>query len=171
MDVFEAIKKRRSIRKFNQLKQVSEGQIEKLLEAARWAPTAGNLQSFFFVVVRDRSIKDELAVAANRQSHVAEAAVVFVACADLEQVSYYGGRGRELYAIQDATIATHNVWLMATELGLGGVWVGAFDEGRVAKTLDLSDNLKPVAMLTVGYPAESPSAPVRKSIEEISKKL
>jgi nitroreductase len=171
MKVFEAIKKRRSIRKFNQLKQVSEEQIGKLLDAARWAPTAGNLQSFFIVVVRDQKVKDRLSEAANGQRPVGEASVVLVSCADLDKVSYYGKRGVSLYAIQDATIATQNIWLMLTELGLGAVWIGAFDEDEVAEILELPGNLRPIALLPVGYPAESPSAPRRKSIKEISKKL
>lgn len=172
MDVFEAIKKRRSIRKFDSSKDVDDKQVKKLLEASRWAPTAGNLQSFFVVVVKDQDIKDKLAVAARRQEHVAEAAVVFVCCADLERsASRYGNRGKSLYAIQDATIATQNMWLAATELGLGAVWVGAFDEDEVSEILELEEHLRPVVILPVGYPAEFPSPPSRKSIKEISRKL
>lgn len=172
MEVFEAIKKRRSIRKFDPSKEVTDEQIEKLLEAARWAPSAGNLQSWFFVVVKDQKIKNQLAKAALNQDFIAEAPVIIVSCADLERsASRYGTRGKELYAIQDATIATQNIWLEATEMGLGGVWVGAFDEDQVSQILDLPSHLRPIAILPIGYPVESPSPPPRRKIEEISKRI
>lgn len=171
MQVSKAIKKRRSIRKFDQSKQVTDEQIEKLLEAAKWAPSAGNLQSFFLYVVRQQKIKDQLAEAANSQEFICEASVVFVACADKSQVSYYGERGKILYCIRDATIAIQNIWLALTEMGLGAVWVGAFSEGDISKILDLPKHHRPVAMLPVSYPAESPPAPRRKPITKISKKL
>jgi nitroreductase len=170
MEVFEAIKKRRSIRKFDTIKKVTDEQIEKLLEAARWAPSAGNLQSWYFVVVKDQKIKEQLVEAALGQDFIAEAPVVIVSCADLERsASHYGNRGKELYAIQDATIATQNICLEATEMGLGTCWVGAFDEEAVSEILDLSGHLRPIAIIPIGYPAESPSPPPRRSIKEISR--
>lgn len=172
MEVLEAIKKRRSIRSFNPHKEVTEEQIEKLLEAARWAPSAGNLQSWFFVVVKDQEIKTQLAEAAYGQDFVAEAPVVIVSCADLERsASRYGTRGKTLYALQDATIASQNIWLTAVTMGLGACWVGAFDEEEVVEILDLDKNLRPIALLPIGYPAEEPSPPPRREIKEISKKI
>jgi len=172
MKVFEAIKKRRSIRKFNSTKEVTDEQIEKLLEAARWAPSAGNLQSWFFVVVRDSKIKEQLVGAARGQDFIAEASVIIVSCADLERSSSrYGNRGSSLYAFQDATIATQNLWLATTEMGLGTVWVGAFDEDKVARILNLASHLRPIAIFPIGYPAESPEPPPRRQIKEISKTI
>lgn len=172
MEVFEAIKKRRSIRKFDPSKKVTDEQIERLLEAARWAPSAGNLQSWFFMVVRNQKIKDRLAEAANGQEIIAQAPVVFVCCADLERSSSrYGDRGKTLYAIQDATIASQNIWLAVTEMGLGAVWIGAFDEKWIAQALDLPKHLCPIAIMPIGYPAESPKAPYRRPISQISKKV
>lgn len=172
MKVFEAIKKRRSIRRFDPKKEVTEEQVEKLLEAARWAPSAGNLQSWFFVVVRDQGVKEQLIKAALGQDFIAEAPIIIISCADLEKSSSrYGKRGSILYAIQDATIATQNLWLAATEMELGGVWVGAFDEDKVSRILDLPSHLRPIAILPIGYPAESPSPPPRRSLTEIHKKV
>jgi len=172
MEVSEAIKKRRSIRKFDPEKEVTDKQIEKLLEAARWAPSAGNLQSWFFVVVKDQKIKDKLVEAALGQDFIAEAPVIIVSCSDLERsATRYGNRGSSLYAIQDATIATQNLWLMATEMGLASIWVGAFDEDRVSQILNLPSHLRPIAIMPIGYPAESPLSPPRRSIKEISRKL
>lgn len=172
MKVFEAIKKRRSIRKFDPTKKITDQQIEKLLEAARWAPSAGNLQSWYFVVVQDQEVKNQLAEAALGQDFIAQAPVVIVSCANLERsASRYGRRGENLYAIQDATIATQNLWLAATEMGLGAVWIGAFDEDEVSRILNLASHLRPIAILPIGYPAEQPLPPPRRSIKEISRKV
>lgn len=171
MQVSEVIKKRRSVRKFTD-KKASDEQIKKLLEAASWAPSAGNLQSYFLVVVRDQETKERLASAALGQSFVAKASVVFVACADTERsASRYGQRGADLYAVQDATLALYNLWLAAVEMGLAGVWIGAFDEKKVSEFLKLPPHLRPVAVLPIGYPAESPSPPSRKPLKEISKEI
>jgi len=172
VEVLEAIKKRRSGREFDSSKSVSDGQIEKLLEAAQWAPSAGNLQSRFFAVVRDSKAKKQLAKAAFGQSFIAEAPVVVVFCADLERsASKYGDRGRNLYCIQDATLAAQNFWLAATEVGLGTGWVGSFDEGEVSQVLGLEERLRPIAIMPLGYPAEDPEPPPRYPIDNISKQV
>ena len=171
MNVFDVIKKRRSIRKFSQSKKVTEVQIDKLLEAARWAPSAGNFQSYFLFAVQNQELKKQLAKATLNQKHVSEASVVFVACADIKRVSFYGKRGRSLYCIQDTTIALYNVWLTLTEMGLAAVWVGAINESKVSKTLKLPPYLRPIALLPIGYPLESPKPPKRRNLNKISKKL
>jgi len=172
MNVFEAIKKRRTVRKFNPARRVTDEQVEKLLQAAQWASSAGNLQSRFFVVVRDRDVKKQLVAAALGQDFVAEVPVVIVVCADYKRsAAKYGERGKELYAICDATLAAQNLWLAATEMGLAAGWVGAFDEGEVSRILDLEDGLRPIALMPLGYPAESPSPPPRRWLKEISKQL
>ena len=172
MDVFEAIKNRRSIREFDPNKEITDQQIEKLLEATRWAPSAGNLQSYYFIVIKDKDAKEEIARAVSNQDFIAQAPVVIISCADLERsASRYGQRGVSLYAIQDATIALQNLWLQATKMGLGAVWIGAFNEEEVSNILNLSSNLRPIAILPLGYPAESPEAPPRRSIKEVSRKI
>ena len=171
MNVFEAIEKRHSVRKFDQLKEVSEAQIDKLLEFARRAPSAGNFQSYFLFAIRNQKIKEELFKATFKQKHVAEASVVFVACADRKRVFLYGERGRSLYCIQDASLALYNVWLALTEMGLGGVWVGAINENKIAKTLKLPSYLRPIALLPVGYPLKLPKATKRRKLDQVSKKL
>lgn len=172
MEVFEAIKKRRTVRKFNPARKVADEQIEKLLQAAQWASSAGNLQARFFVVVRDQGIKRQLIEAAWGQSFIAQAPVVIVVCADCKRsAAKYGERGRALYAIQDATLAAQNLWLAATEMGLAAGWVGAFDEGEVSQILDLEEGLRPIALMPLGYPAEPPPPPPRRPLREISKQV
>ena len=167
MKVFEAIKKRRSVRRFDRSKKISNKQIKHLLEAARWAPSAGNLQSRHIFVVEDPKVKKKLTLAAYGQVWIAQAPVLFILCADPKKCAKYGKRGKELYAIQDATLAGQNIWLAATEIGLGTVWVGAFNEKLVQKILKLEGHLKPVAILPIGYPKKIPSPNSRHPLEKI----
>ncbi len=172
MKVFEAIKKRRSVRQFDPDKKVSNEQIKHLLEAASWSPSAGNLQSYFFFVVSDQKTKEQLVEAAHGQEFIGQAPVVFVSCADSKRSSLrYRERGETLYAVQDATIATYSLCLAATEIGLASCWVGAFSEEWVREILTLPENLRPIAILPVGYPKESPAPPPRRKINQISKKV
>jgi len=171
MEVFEAIKKRRSIRRFDPKREVSDGEVEKLLEAVRWAPSAGNLQSWFFVVVRDRKTKERLVSEAWVQEFIVEAPVVIVVCSDPKRTTWrYGKRGTR-YTIQDTAIAAQNIWLTATAMGLGACFLAAFDEGKTAQILGLEKNLHPIAIMPLGYPAESPSPPPRRPVKEISKTI
>ena len=133
MDVLEAIKERRSVRAFTDEK-VSEEDVERLLEAARWAPSAGNTQPLELVVVKAVETKRKLSEAALNQTLIQKAPVVIVVCADVTRSSRgYGSRGEQLYSIQDTAAATENILLAAQELGLATCWVGAFHEKEVAK--------------------------------------
>lgn len=172
VEVFEAIKKRRAIRSFDTSKQVSDEQVEKILEAGRLAPSAHNLQDWYFVVVKSPKIKEQLVDACMGQSFVGEASVVIVVCSDQRLADTHSSRhGEGFFAIQDTTIATQQMWLAITALGLGTCWIGAFDEEGVKRVLGLEDHLRPMAVLPVGYPAEEPSPTPRKSIKEISKEI
>lgn len=167
MDIFEIFKLRRSIRAFTE-EDVSDEQIEKILEAARWAPSAGNIQPWEFIVVRRPDIKRDLARAALNQTFIEEAPVVIVACADeIRSGRIYGNRGVNLYCIQDTAAAIENMLLAACALGLGACWVGAFDEEAARKVLRIPRGVRPVAMIPVGYPAEKPSPPRKRPLKEI----
>lgn len=163
--VLEIIKERRSIRNFLQ-KDIPNEMITKLIEALIWAPSAGNLQARKFFFVRDPKIKKELAIAALNQTFIAEAPLVIVGCTDNRIGSRYGERGIYLYAIQDVSCSLMNMMLVATEIGLGTVWCGAFRENDVSRILKLPHNLRPVAIVPVGYPAMVPKAPSRVSQDE-----
>jgi len=99
---------------------------------------------------------------------VSQAPLVVVACVDHHISDHYGARGIELYSIQDAAASVMNMMLVAHELGLGSVWVGGFDEKQVAETLRLPKNLRPVALIPIGYPASVPEAPPRKPRPEVA---
>lgn len=162
MNVFEAMEKRRSVRSFAVGRDVEEELVEEILRCGCMAPSAGNVQPWRFVVVRDGEIKKALAAAALGQDFVAEAPVVIVACADLASHSLsYGQRGVELYSIQDTAAAVQNILLAATALGLGACWVGAFREDDVARALHLVKDLRPLALIPLGY-EDRESCPPRK---------
>jgi len=152
MDIWETIKKRHSVRSFNPNKDVPQELIEKIIEAANCAPSAGGIYPTNFVMVRDQEMKIRLGEAALAQMFIAEAPVVIVVVADLEKTaSRYGERGRNLYAIQDAAAATENLLLAATALNLGTCWVGAFSEEEVSQILKLKKSQRPLAIIPVGY--------------------
>lgn len=163
--MLEIIKSRRSVRDFAD-RELPEEAVDALIEALRWAPSAGNLQSrkFYFVFNRDR--KKRLVKAASNQKFIADAPLAVVACLDRRIASRYGDRGVSLYAIQDVAASVMNMMLVAHELGLGSVWVGWFNELDVFEALSLPDNLRPVAIIPVGYPAAAPKPTPRVSPRE-----
>jgi nitroreductase len=170
MDFWEVLKARRSVRNF-QPRDVPDELVERLLEAAILAPSAGNLQPWHFIVVRNDAAKRALARAAGGQGFVAEAPVAIVVCADAQRSSRgYGQRGVTLYCLQDTAAAIENLLLAVAALGLGACWVGAFNEAAAAAALKLAAHLRPVAIVPIGYPAEklgarTPRRPWRDATE------
>lgn len=166
MDSSEAIKGRRSVRKFKE-KEVRKEIIEELLVSAQMAPSAGNLQARDFIVVSDRTTRQKLTKAALGQSFIEQAPVVIVAVANIERSSrIYRSRG-ELYAVQDAAAGVMNLLLDAHSRGLATCWVGAFDESAVSEILSLPRKARPVAIIPLGYPDEMPTAPPRMDLEKV----
>lgn len=151
-DFWQIIKKRHSVRSFDSKKDVAEGLVEKMIEAANCAPSAGGIYPTNFIVIRDQETKNRIAEAALGQDFIAKAPVVIVVISDLEKTaSQYGERGRNLYAIQDAAVATENLLLAATALGFSTCWVGAFNEEEVKKILKLKNNIRPLTIIPIGY--------------------
>ena len=167
-NLLDIIKNRRSIRAFQE-KEVPQELIDKLIEALIWAPSAGNLQSRRFYFILDKVIKKELVETALRQSFVEQAPLIVVCCIDLGIAEKYGEKGRNLYSVCDVSASIQNMMLLSQEQGLGTCWIGAFDEEKVSKVLKLPENLKPIAIVPVGYPAESPLPPLRTSKEKAVK--
>jgi nitroreductase len=163
LEVLEAIKGRRSIRDFTE-QSVSEEEVKTLIDAARHAPSAGNIQPWKFIIVRKPEVKHTLAVAALNQFFIEEAPVVIVVCANEEMSRIgYGSRGASLYCLQDTAAAIQNILLTAHTMGLGTCWVGAFREDEVKEALDAPDGVRPVAIIPVGYSTTKPSQRPRSS--------
>jgi len=133
------------------------------LKQLAWHPTAGNAQAYQLVIVRQTEQKQRLSHASFGQKQVQAASVVFVVCADLKKAQdSYGDHGRSLYCIQDTAAFTQNILLTACSLGLGTCWIGAFEEETVKKVVNAPEDMCPVAMISVGYSAESPSQRPRR---------
>jgi nitroreductase len=151
MNTEEAIFTRRSIRKY-QDRPVEDEKIEKLLRAAMAAPSAMNQQPWEFYVVRDKEKIRELGDATPHSGCISGAPLVIVVCQKT------GPKPSPAFADVDCAIATENMLLMATELGLGTVWIGTCPvEERVenvGKILSIAEGLKAFAVVGVGYPAE-----------------
>ncbi len=166
MELKEAILGRRSIRRFGDI-DVSEEVVTELIELGNAAPSAGNLQARDFVVVRDQKTKDDIALAAHDQDFIAKAPVVIVVCANMDRIMHYGKRGITLYCLQDCAAAVQNMLLTIHDMGLGCVWVGAFDESKASNILELPGHIRPVAILPLGVPASHPAARKRIPVEDL----
>ena len=165
MDVLQAIKARRSVRRFLQ-KEIPKEILDTFVDAIIWAPSAGNLQSRKFYFVFNQQIKERLVNAAWGQDFIAEAPLCVVGCADLRIKNHYGNRGSELYTIQDVSASIQNLLLEAQEQGLASVWVGAFQEAEVSEILNFPSYLRPIAIVPIGYAAESSVPPKRVKKED-----
>ncbi|MEJ2632856.1 MAG: nitroreductase family protein [Acidihalobacter sp.] len=166
-DFFATIRRRHSVRRYQTDMPVEPEKLHAVLESAVAAPSAGDLQAYQIVVVRDAEQRRMLAESTD-QAFLSEAPVCLVFCTDAERSAQaFGERGRELYALQDTTIAAAYAQLAAVAGGLGSAWVGYFDAKDVARALELAPGLQPVAMLALGYPAELPEPTPRRRLDEI----
>jgi nitroreductase len=167
MDFFDLVRARQSIRAFAS-EPVEPEKLEKILEAANRAPSAGNLQAYEIYLLTEPSLRRELARAALEQNFIADAPIVLIFAANpVRSEEKYKERGSRLYALQDATIACCFAMLAATSLGLATVWVGAFRDEAVCNIIGGPDRIRPVAILPVGYPAEEPSVTSRRDLSDI----
>ncbi|NOZ61265.1 MAG: nitroreductase [Calditrichaeota bacterium] len=155
MDFFELIQIRKSVRKFEP-KPVPKSEIEKIMSAARLAPSWRNRQSWKFIVVSDRELKKQLILCTDtyNQAWLGREFAIIVACGD---PSRSGHRDNLPYFLVDVAIAMQHVVLAATELGLGTCWIGAFDEKKIKELLSVPNHIRVVALSPLGYPAKKDS--------------
>lgn len=167
MEFMQVVKQRQSIRLFS-VAPVETDKERLLLETVNSAPSAGNLQAYELYVVRDAHVRRALSHAAG-QDAVAGAPLVLVFCTHAALAAQkYGARGAELYCVQDATIACTYAMLAAADLGLASVWTGSFDEGEVHGIIDAPEGVRPVAMLPIGYAAETPLPRPRRALDDLA---
>ncbi len=167
MDILDTIKTRRNVKEFLP-KFVAWDDISKILEAARHAPSSGNLQNWRFIVAIDPGLKQKLAEAALQQYEIINAGALIVVCADPEKAErYYGLRGERLYTVQNCACAIQNMLLEAHSLGLATRWIGAFEEEMVKRELSIPDQIRPQAIIAVGYPKEIPQKPPKLPLETV----
>ena len=163
MDIIDVIKERRSVRSYAD-KPVEREKLERLLEAARLAPSASNRQEWRFVVVTDEQRRKALVAAAANQEFVGRAPVVIAACAETD--AHVMRCGQQCYPI-DVAIAIDHITLQAVAEGMGTCWIGAFHEDPVKEILNIPKDIRVVELLTVGYPADSARPRSRLPFERI----
>jgi nitroreductase len=143
MSLIDKVLSRRSIRAYAK-KRVSTPVLNKILEAGRQAPSAGNRQPWHFIVVTEEEIKRKLSWG-RVNWFIKDAPITIVGCANSES---------GVWSIVDTTIALQNMVIAAWVLGLGSCWIGAFKKEDVKKLLNVPDDWKVVALVTLGYPSE-----------------
>ena len=172
MEVLDAIRRRRSIRNYKPA-PIPRDVLDKLLEALRLAPSAGNRQPYKFIIVLDEETRKKLAAACrfnpgrlNGQEFIAEAPVVIVACGFPDECYSQMGRYMESWPV-DVAIALEHLILQAEEENLGTCWIGAFEEKDVKSILGIPQEVRVLALTPIGYPVEKPPSRRRKTLGEI----
>lgn len=160
----ELIITRRSVRQYKEEK-VEKNKIEALVDAAIWAPTAGNLQLWHFVVIQDEKILNKIKLFSPGMPKTAHCAIVI--CVDLVDAEARGGVLIRKNAPVDIAFAAQNILLKAHEMGLGTCVVKSFNEKSVGQIIKLPSEVTALMLVTIGYYEISPKAPVRKSIFEV----
>ncbi len=161
MDVLEAIRTRRSIRRYDQSRDVEPEKLLACLEASRWAPSAGNKQPWHFIVIRNKERREALAKLDPHGRFMAESPVVLVVLGDPQK--------HPKYFKCDPAIATQNFLLAAHAQGIGTCWIGVIDapfEGEMRRLLDVPESLRIICTVSIGYPAEKPEK-TRQPLEEL----
>lgn len=162
MQVSEAIRRRYSCRNYED-KPVEKKALEAILEAARHAPSAKNLQDWRFVVVTDKATRAKLAVAANNQTFLENAGAIIVACTVSDHVMRCG----QAIGPIDVSIAIEHMCLQATELGLATCWIGSFYPDKVRAVVGIPAEVEIIELLALGHPADAPKEHRREPLESI----
>jgi len=170
LNLFESvdnvIKNRRSSRSYNK-REVDMELILKVLEAGRYAPSAGNYQPWEFIVVRNPEIRKYLVEACYNQNWMLDAPVFIVVCTNSRLAgAIYGERGLKLYGVQGTAAAIENMLLMAESLGLASCWVGTLSEMAVGRLLECPEYVRPCAVITLGYSSFKVKTPPRQDTQE-----
>lgn len=170
MDFFDVVNNRRSIRIFKKNQEIPDKILNQIIETAVKAPSAGNLQTWEFIIVNKQQLKDDLAKAAFGQRFIAQAPVVIVVCANKDRSAIrYRRRGSDLFCLQDTAAAIQTMLLTITALGYGACWVGAFREDAVIYILKIPERMgiRPVAIIPLGVPEKIPNPTSRRAVKEL----
>ena len=163
MDLYDAVRKRYSVRSYKD-EPVPQDVLDRILEAARLAPSGSNRQPWKFVVVRDAETRARLVAVCNGQAFVGQAPVVIAGVGTMpDRVMSCDVPGDPV----DVAIAMEHIALAATAEGLGTCWIGAFKQGPAREVLGIGKDAKVIEFMALGYPADSLRAKDRKPIDEI----
>ena len=167
VDILPIITSRRTVKYF-QPKFVSWENIAKVIDAARHAPSCGNIQNWKFIVILEPGLKEAIASACYEQYEIVQAGVLIVVCAEPEKAErYYGLRGTNVYTLQNCAAAIQNMLLEAHSLGLGTRWIGAFNEDEIKSVCKIPEEVRPQAIVALGYAKEVPAKPPKYPLETL----
>ena len=167
MDLFEAIKTRRSAKKYLD-KKVPDDLIGAVIEAGGMAPSSGDKQNWKFIVVKNPSTQEKISKHCNEQYWMNGAPVHIVVCSDDAYIQkFYGDRGKNMYSIQNCAAAVQNMLLMAHGLGLGACWVSEFNDVELANDLGLGSGARVQAVVTLGYTTKEMNKKILKPLKNI----
>ena len=167
METLDAIKSRRSIRAFKK-NEIPEQILHKVLEAAQWAPSAGNLQTTRLIVVTDKKKKAMMAKLIYEQDFISQAPVAIIVCTETDALKrQFGAKGDRLFSIQNSAAVCQNILLAAHDQGLAGCWVAPIGESKLRREFRIPDHVDIHAILSIGYAAEWPRPPARIPLSDI----
>ncbi|MCS7111214.1 MAG: nitroreductase family protein [Ignisphaera sp.] len=158
------MKGRRCVRRFSGEGDIPDEYMQRILEAGVWAPSAGGIQPWEFIVVRDRGRIYQIKLVSP--GLFGDPLAIVVVCVNLERARK-GGRGGEMMAIMDASMAAQNMMLAAYSLGIGSCPIASFSKAAVKELLEIPDHVEPILLLTLGYVDQWPNPPRRRSLEEV----
>ena len=165
MKTIDCIKERYSVREYK-LKDVKIDLVNEILDIARFAPSSGNLQNWVVIIVTNRDKRIKIAKICADQTWMANAPVHLIICNDHNVVKReYGQRGLR-YSIMNVSAFIQNILLLAHDEGLGACWVSAFSENSLRKVVEISENLTPESVITLGYPDEKPGKRKRFEVRD-----
>ena len=163
MNLYEVIKSRYSVRSYLD-RPVEQEKLDRILDAARLAPSGSNRQPWKFVVVRDTETRKKLVLACSDQEFVGQAPVVIAGVGLMpDRIMSCGVPGDPV----DVAIALEHVALAATAEGLGTCWIGSFHQDQIRTLLGIPANAKVIEVMTLGYPADHPQPKTRKPMKEL----
>lgn len=166
MNVDTCIRGRRSCHAY-QSKDVPLDVLGEVLEAGTYAPSAGNLQNWSFIVVRDDAKREKLSQLSHDQHWMTEAPVHMVICNDRDEMVKWFGEQGGLYGSQNCAVAAALMMMKAEEAGLGTCWVGGFDVEGVQRLLEIPEHLLPEIIVTIGYPNRLEKHAERRSVHDV----
>lgn len=167
MEFGKLIDTRRSCRSFTG-ETITKSQLDYILYAAVHAPSACNLQSWHFTAVCDKAVINKFYPDLTSNEWISKSAVIIIVSTDKEGIEKLAGeRGRDLFSLQDTACAMENILLAAADIGLGGCFIGAFNEEKCREKFNLGERYRPVAIAAIGVPTALPPMRERKPMEDV----
>lgn len=167
MDTLDCMRSRRSIRRFLDI-PVEVEKIGNMLDAARFAPSSGNVQDWRFILLTERDHIDQTAKACYEQYWIGQAPVVIVVAVQPKRTEQYYVDHGEKFSLLNGGACIQNMLLAAHDQGLGACWVGAFEDEMLKRDRGIPDDVIVVGIVPVGYPDEHVPIPPRLTLENVT---